>query len=558
MLDTRIYRAGWVPALFVLVLVAFSLRESPAPATSSLSAQAFDGRAALVLARGFARDPTAPAVARRLGAAGFRVRTLGSGPGRTVLAERTGFSSSRVVLLADRRSSSATAALLELGAVLGGRTLSRTLVLGSVAGSDAGSATAPLLGHLGGPVDAALLIGALGAGPERPPFVVPFSDGAELAPLGLRRTVESALRLETGRPPGASGLGEQLGRLALPLTLGGQGPLLDGGVPAVLVSSGGERGARARGPGDAATLDAFGRGILRAATALDHAPASAAPVRSFVLSGKVVPEWAVRVLSGALLLPLLLAFVDGFARVRRRRGAAERWLAWALAGALPFALCALLVRALGALGALRAAPTALTVPAGSRGLATLAGLLALLALTLLARRPLARRVLHLAVPADAAAGALGVLGVGLAGAVGLWLGNPYAGGLAALALHLWLLAVAPETRPRLAARVALLLLGALPFALLALGYARIFGLPPLGLAWTTVLALAGGVVPLSAALLWSLVAGALASALALALRAAPAPAGRHTGAGLPARSVRGPAGYAGPGSLGGTESALRR
>ena len=66
MLDPRIYRAGWIPVLFVVVLVAFSLREAPRPAQTTLSAQAFDGGAALALARGFARNPVPAPIARRL------------------------------------------------------------------------------------------------------------------------------------------------------------------------------------------------------------------------------------------------------------------------------------------------------------------------------------------------------------------------------------------------------------------------------------------------------------------------------------------------------------
>jgi hypothetical protein len=60
------------------------------------------------------------------------------------------------------------------------------------------------------------------------------------------------------------------------------------------------------------------------------------------------------------------------------------------------------------------------------------------------------------------------------------------------------------------------------------------------------------VSPLSL-LLWSLLAGCAASALLVAAR------GRETDDddAIPI-TVRGPASYAGPGSLGGTESALRR
>lgn len=557
MLDPRIYRAGWIPVLFVVVLVAFSLREPPRPAQTTLSAQAFNGGAALALARGFARNPVPGPIERRLRRAGFSIRVAGSGPHRTVLAERTGFSSRRVALVADRRSPTATATLMELGQALGGRTLGRTLVLASVAGPDPGTATDGLRARLGGPVDAAIVIGDVGVGAARKPWVVPWGDREPLAPLALRRTVESAMRAETGTGPGTPGLGEQLGRLAFPLTLGAEAPLLDHGLPAALVSSAGERGAPAGAlPANRTQLEVFGRGVLRAATALDASGPVPPPERTLLVSGKVFPEWAVRALSAALLLPLLLALLDGFARVRRRRGEAARWLGWALAGAAPFAVAVLALRALGATGALRSAPTALAIPLGATGAAVLALLAALLVLGWLARRPFSRRALHLPGDASAPGAALGAVGMGFAAAAVLWLGNPYAAGLAALALHLWLLAVAPETRPRRAGALVLVGLGALPILLVGVGYASAFGLGPLRMAWTGLLGVAGGAVPLGAALAWSLIAGAFGSVLAVALGPSTAPAPGRAPAGE--KSVRGPSGYAGPGSLGGTESALRR
>jgi hypothetical protein len=80
------------------------------------------------------------------------------------------------------------------------------------------------------------------------------------------------------------------------------------------------------------------------------------------------------------------------------------------------------------------------------------------------------------------------------------------------------------------------------------------GFNPIGFAWELVLMIAGGQLGVIQALEWSVV-------LACALSAA------EIGAGATRRelvleeipvTVRGPATYAGPGSLGGTESALRR
>ena len=87
-------------------------------------------------------------------------------------------------------------------------------------------------------------------------------------------------------------------------------------------------------------------------------------------------------------------------------------------------------------------------------------------------------------------------------------------------------------------------------------YARELGLGPVGLSESAVLALAGGQLGPFAALIWSVALGCLLTVLLLA------PPGRSAGAAGPQElieiSTRGPASYAGPGSLGGTESALRR
>jgi hypothetical protein len=93
----------------------------------------------------------------------------------------------------------------------------------------------------------------------------------------------------------------------------------------------------------------------------------------------------------------------------------------------------------------------------------------------------------------------------------------------------------------------------LPPLLVAFALARQLGLGPLELAWTSLLLVAGGAVPLLGVLLWSVVLGCTAAALVVIV---------HASDGGPAATapitVRGPNTYAGPGSLGGTESALRR
>jgi hypothetical protein len=130
-----------------------------------------------------------------------------------------------------------------------------------------------------------------------------------------------------------------------------------------------------------------------------------------------------------------------------------------------------------------------------------------------------------------------------------WVLNPYAAALLVPAAHLWLFA-ADGRRPRIA--VPALLLGLVLPALVVVYYALAFGLGPLGLAWGAALAAAAG-----AGLGTTLLLAALLAALAGLVRVIVARRGEETSA-APAIRTRGPLSYAGPGSLGGTESALRR
>jgi len=121
----------------------------------------------------------------------------------------------------------------------------------------------------------------------------------------------------------------------------------------------------------------------------------------------------------------------------------------------------------------------------------------------------------------------------------------------------WLLIVSPELRPRPPIALALVAVGLLPLALLVSFYAHQLGFGPGRLAWATVLLCAGGSVGVLAVLLWSLSLGCAVAAALVALEP-PAYAPRPRAGGPDRVRIRGPLSYAGPGSLGGTESALRR
>ncbi|MEA2225934.1 MAG: hypothetical protein QOE67_1216, partial [Solirubrobacteraceae bacterium] len=111
--------------------------------------------------------------------------------------------------------------------------------------------------------------------------------------------------------------------------------------------------------------------------------------------------------------------------------------------------------------------------------------------------------------------------------------------------------------PRPPGALALVGVGLLPLALLVAFYADQLGLGPRRVAWMAVLLVAGGHVGFAAALLWTLSLGCAAATVMLALTYSSPPLGGG-GEDDDEITIRGPLSYAGPGSLGGTESALRR
>jgi hypothetical protein len=608
MLNGRLYRTAFVPFFLALAVAAFSLTARPQPLVSTLAPEAFDGAAAFAELKSLTAefpdrrpgsagdDALAERVAHTLeglgdaGRGGFQVRTRhfeaqtidGERSLETVIAQRAGASGgSPIVILAHRDASakgsqaelSGTAALIELARVFAARETQRTIVLVSTSGGSGGDAGA--MDFLAGarsssaPFDAAIVLGDLAGTSERKPFVVPYSDGFGSASELLQRTVAAAIVQDVGRNPGAPSTIGQLAHLAFPLATGEQGALNAGGLPAVLVQVSGEREPSPHEAVSAERLEVFGRAVLSAVDALDAAPDIAStPQTGVVIVPQTIPEWALRLLLAALLLPPLLLAADGYARLRRRRGASGdrsmgRGLLWTAACALPFFAAALFAKGLGWLGVLHAVP-AMPVQAsalpfdGSAARAVLAVAL-VLGLGWLAWPRLIRRLGYGMRPDDAAAGLAlltVLLGVGLVS----WALNPYAALLLLPALHLWLLIVSPELRPqRLSAALALVALALAPLALLLAFYARELGVGPGGIAWDAVLLLAGGHVGIAAAALWSLACGCAVAAVLLAT-APPATlaGGAHAiddGASL---TIRGPSSYAGPGSLGGTESALRR
>ncbi len=590
MLDPRIYRAGMIPVLLALVLVAFSLEDRPRPFRTTLPPDAFQGtRAHAELARLAAAFPSrrpgsaddvalSRRVATQMRRAGFAVRTHrvtaqtieGEQPLTTIVAERAGIADSRVVVVAHRDAAgrgaaaelSGTAALLELARVFGAgqRRTRRTLTLVSTSGGSGGAAgAAALAGQLRRPVGAVLALGDLASRDLRGPVIQPWSNELGASPLRLRRTLEDAVSQETDTGRNSPRALTQIARLAVPGTLGEQGPLLARGLPAVGLSVSGERPPAADAAVSPARLQAFGRAALRTLTALDGAavpPGVPAEITSsdLITRRKVLPGWAVRLLVGVLLIAPLVTALDVFARVRRRGEPLAAWLSWTLAGALPFILAALFVLAMATTGLLAAVPDGPVAPeALPVQVPALLAVALVFVLGWVGARPLALRLAGARRdPASPGAGAMVML-VLVAAAIVVWIGNPYAAALLVPAAHLWLFAVAPEFRMRQGVGVAVVALGVVPGIVVAVALSGALGLSVGEAAWMVMLLVAGGHVSWLGVLLWSIVGGCALGALLIAARGREAPGDDRRPI-----TVRGPRSYAGPGSLGGTESALRR
>jgi hypothetical protein len=602
MLDPRIYRAGFVPVALAVIALAFSLSDQPGQVGTNLAPDAFNGQNAFntmtTLASQYPNrrpgstgdEALADYVAQQLKSqqlarSGFIVsrnlftaRTAdGTRTLDTVTAVRTGLSNRRIVVVTHRDALSPTASdlsgtatLLQLAHVLSGRTLNRTIVLASISGSAGEAGATQLAGALGGPVDAVIVLGDLASTQIRAPIVVPWSGGQAVAPPMLRNTVAAALGAQAGLPPGGTSLAGQFARLALPLSISEQAPFGALGEPAVLLSASGERGPR---PGTTVSQDrltGFGRAALQTISALDGAPAVSAPTAYLLYDRKMIPAWAIRLLVLALFMPVLGATIDGFARARRRGHVIGMSIVRVLASAVPFLLAALLVIALRTTGLLKVAPPgpvgAGVVPLHSAGVAILIGACCVLLLAAVGVRrivaplgaadpPLGDSGAKRGIRGPASAGgAVAMLLVLCAISLAVWVVNPFAAGLLVLPMHLWMWAVAPGLQIRTPVKLALILIGIAPIALVLVYYAVSFGLGPIDVAWTAVMALAGQPLgDLTTVVAWSIVLGCATSAAVIAANAA-----RENRPEDAPVTVRGPVTYAGPGSLGGTESALRR
>jgi hypothetical protein len=170
----------------------------------------------------------------------------------------------------------------------------------------------------------------------------PRSTAAALVETAAARIVEQG-----GRGPGRTSALGQLVDLGFPFSLYEQAPFVGRGIPAVTLTTAGNRppNAVADVPAalDGARLGRLGRAAEALVASVDGAVELTQGTSSYVyLGSRLVRGWAIELVLFAMLLPAVMASVDLFARCRRRhiglrpafRSLRSRLVFWLWIGAL--------------------------------------------------------------------------------------------------------------------------------------------------------------------------------------------------------------------------------
>ena len=555
MIDFRLYRLGLLAVPAAAIVAMFSLQGVPSPLSEGIPPDAFDPTTAAPLARDLAQKAPYPtpgsaadqALADRVksgfssieGATVSEQRFDSSFRGhdvqlRNLIATLPGESNRQIALIAPRdvargsgavTSAAATAALLEIAEGFTGSSHHKTLVFVSTDGASIGALGAKRFirdytdADL---VDAAIVLSQPGVTHPTAPLVIPWSTGPESSASQLADTANDTVSKELDVPAGDEGPLSDLFRLALPAGLGEQGPLVAAGLPAVRLSGDGELpidpARDTPDEFDPDTFDRFGRAALSLILSLDASPGAVehGPKGYIGLAGNLLPGWTIAMLALALLLPVALGAGSGLMHAADSPAAAGRATLWGALRALPF-LGALLLIGGATLVGLMPSPAFPFDPAteglGAGGTITvIAALLAYCAIAFFLRP------LRAPAPKAAPVAASATLLLGVAGALGVWLVNPYLGMLVALGLQAWVPAAAGTPPGRLPA-ACLVLLGFLPLVVLVADLAGRFD-AGIGVWKDLLLMLADGQIGIGLALLGSLLGGCAVALVAAAGRPA--------------------------------------
>jgi len=356
--NARLYRSTFLVVLLPLVVLAFSVVR-PGSLPAPLLPPNFDGAAATRLAADFAgsfpdrspngassvraarwfRDQMAPyglpvtSDAWREHVAGLGELTL-----RNEWAVAAGQSRAAIVVMAHRDNTgtgpgandnaSGTAALVELArnyaraTGAGVRSANSIVFLSTDGGAYGGLGALRFAQRAPFPIVAILNLDAIAG--HGPPRVVITGDRPRSPAATYLETVVRRLAEQTPAQVRRASVLAQLIDLGFPYTLYEQGPFVARRLPAVTVTTGGDRPPPAftdrTSRLDTARLTQIGRAAQQLIGSLDQGLGLAQGTTSYVWSGaRIVRGWAIELVLASLLAPFLVAVVDLFAHCRRRR-----------------------------------------------------------------------------------------------------------------------------------------------------------------------------------------------------------------------------------------------
>ncbi|HKP19513.1 MAG TPA: M28 family peptidase [Gaiellaceae bacterium] len=161
------------------------------------------------------------------------------------------------------------------------------------------------------------------AGRGQPRLEIAGDEARSPAPA-LVETAAARIVEQSGSAPGRTSALGQLTDLGLPFSLYEQAPFVGRGIPAVTITTGGNRPPSSFGDVPEGLskkrLTEIGRAAQGLLGSLDEGLELARGTRSYVYLGqRIVRGWAIQLVLVAMLLPFAAAAVDLFARCRRRR-----------------------------------------------------------------------------------------------------------------------------------------------------------------------------------------------------------------------------------------------
>jgi Peptidase family M28 len=360
--NSRLYRGTWLLVGLPLLVAAFSVARPAALPAPTTPATQFDGGSALSLARELSLlyPNRSPGSAGSLGAArwviekmklfsytpqvdAFRAAIPGEGTKRLRnISFSTGpANAGAIVVMAHRDDSglgagandnaSGTAALIELartyGRPLGAPPQSsgpkhQLIFLSTDGGAFGGLGAQRFVERFSGPrriVAVANLDSIAGHGKPRLEIA---GDQPRSPAAGLVETAAARIAEQTGAGPGrTSGLG-QLTDLGFPFSFYEQAPLVGRGVPAITLTTSGDRPPGSFGDAperlDRTRLAEIGRSAQGVVGSIDEFGLVGGSGSYVYLGQRIVRGWAIELALVAMLLPFAVTAVDLFARCRRR------------------------------------------------------------------------------------------------------------------------------------------------------------------------------------------------------------------------------------------------